>query len=180
MPKLNYRPELISLIDALIAAGFKLHHGNNGGNDFSAPLVQDPAGLAPFIDELMACDDSYLFVAYERARPYWIHLVFGNSPGELCSDYVVFDKLEEVISRESELWFGREQPVLPELSEYTIILRADGHENRLFRVFGLDKHKATNEAKRLLASDFEDEVEPPELYVLAVFAGRPEYLGGEL
>ena len=108
--QLDYRPELMSLIGALLAAGFKLHHGNNGGDDFAAPLTPNDADLAPFVDELMAADEAFLFVTYERPRPYWIHLVFGNSPGELCSNYVVFDQLDAVITAESEKWFGREQP----------------------------------------------------------------------
>ncbi len=102
--QLDYRPELLSLIDALLAAGFKLHHGNNGGEDFAAPLTQDHASLVPFIDELIAADDAHLYVTFERPRPYWVYLVFGNSPGELCCDYVVFDQLDAVIGAESEKW----------------------------------------------------------------------------
>lgn len=82
--------ELLSLLAALVAAGFSLHSCDNGGGR-----------EAPTVANLTACDECHLFLRRGETRAT-IFLVFGNSPGELCCDYSAHPELERVISAESD------------------------------------------------------------------------------
>lgn len=88
----DWEPETRSLLERLVAAGCTLLEGDNGEYKFKFPERTTPenypAAVAKFIEDLTACDESHLWVkvpGYDR--PFWLFLVYGNSPGELVSDY---------------------------------------------------------------------------------------------
>ena len=101
----NWKPETASLLRALLKAGFALVRGDNGEDEFTFD-----GKLAPFIDELTACDEARLFVRNPEGKVRWIYLVFGNSPGELASDYTVDPLLDAVTEAHYAKWEGRKQP----------------------------------------------------------------------
>ena len=102
----DYKPETLSLLNALTTAGLALVDGNNGEERFKFD-----GNLDAFIDNLIACDESTLRVkALDRDHPLTLWLVLGNEPGVLVSDYVNHDVLEAVLDAHYETWADREQP----------------------------------------------------------------------
>lgn len=102
----DWVPETKSLLEALIAAGFVILHGDNGEDEF-----QLSGNLEHFIDNLTACDEARLFVKRPGAKTKWLYLVFGNNPGELVSDYLVDDVLDKVCEDHYAKWELRGQPM---------------------------------------------------------------------
>lgn len=85
------------LLKALLKAGYAINV-NNGGEEkeLSAPTADFKLawGIVGEADR----DEIYVYpLAGEKSRrPFgWIHLVYGNGPGELISDYSV--SLEDVL-----------------------------------------------------------------------------------
>ena len=102
----DYKPETLSLLNALTTAGFALVDGNNGGEQFKFD-----GNLDAFIDNLIACDESTLRIKVPgRDHPLTLWLVLGNEPGVLVSDYVNHDALEAVLDDHHETWCNQEQP----------------------------------------------------------------------
>jgi len=113
----NWRPEVASLLRTLEKAGFALLSGHNGEEGFKYDGKR-----SAFISNLIACDESRLYVAYSKGgetKKRWLFLVLGNSPGELVCDYSIssYDApndgdraLEAVTTAHSDAWEGRKQP----------------------------------------------------------------------
>jgi hypothetical protein len=113
----NWTPETASLIATLKRHKFTIVKGDNGEEVFRAP--ETAAGMKNFIENLTACDEARLYVKGPNSdRTRWLYLVFGNSPGELVSDYSVpgfgvdagADPLDAVTEEHSNRWEGRKQP----------------------------------------------------------------------
>lgn len=104
----DWKPEVESLLKDLIAAGCTLQHGDNGEDEFRFGNDMDK-----FIENLTACDEARLHVSTPLRKSAWLYLVFGNSPGELVSDYIVDDTLDKVTEYHYAAWEGKEQPKKP-------------------------------------------------------------------
>lgn len=106
----DFAPETLSLLNALLSAGFSLVSGNNGDDDFSPT---DFPTLAAFVEELTAADEARLRVRFPMgsARTGSLYLVLGNSPGELVCDYTAAPELDAVCEAQADLWNGKDQPM---------------------------------------------------------------------
>lgn len=122
----DWNPETRSLLRALVRAGFTLDSADNG--EGKVKITSEEQALA----ELTACDDASLFVIHPSRpdRPLWIGLVFGNSPGELPSDYAASDDeacklLDSVMESHYTKWEDRKQPTTERaIDPHTAWLRA--------------------------------------------------------
>src|SRR4051812_27476025 len=113
----NWTPETASLIATLKRHKFTIVKGDNGEEVFRAP--ETAAGMKNFIENLTACDEAYLYVKSPGSPAVrWLYLVFGNSPGELVSDYSIpafgvdsgADPLDAATEEHYNRWEGRKQP----------------------------------------------------------------------
>lgn len=110
----DWAPETRALLQALTDAGFAFSGGDNGAERFK--FLGD---LNKFIADLTACDDARLYV-HKNGKKIWLYLVYGNSPGELVSDYSVpsnADAVNKAIDQITEAhynaWSNRKQPTKP-------------------------------------------------------------------
>lgn len=104
----NWKPEVKSLINSLLAAGCKMVQSNNGEDVMSFA----DGTMAEFVEHLIACDESHLRVEMPDGERRTLYLVLGNSPGELVCDYGCHDVLDKVTEAHYEKWEGRAQPKL--------------------------------------------------------------------
>lgn len=112
----DWAPETTSFLVALQAAGFVLV-GCDNGEEEHAHTYTPSEPLDPLIAELTACDEAQLFVTHpDEKNKLWFYLVYGNSPGELVSDYSIPSNgqleqlLEALVASHGEKWEGRAQP----------------------------------------------------------------------
>lgn len=105
----NWRPEVRSLLNRLIAAGCKIRSVDNGEE---TTKFKEPVDLNHVIRELTACDSTRLYVTTPDAPSLirWLYIVLGNDPGELVSDYVVDPVLDAVTEAHYNEWEGKPQP----------------------------------------------------------------------
>jgi len=104
----DWAPEVRSLLKALVSAGCTLVSGDNGEEEF----LFKAAGLEAFIENLIACDESRLYVKTPASgeEVLWLYLVLGNSPGELVCDYIFDGVIDTVVNAEADKWESRKQP----------------------------------------------------------------------
>lgn len=116
----DWKPETRSLLKALTDAGCVLVSGNNGEDSFKFT-----GDMKDFIANLTACDESALYVTTptSEGKERWISLVYGNSPGELVSDYTCDETIDAVTTAHYDKWSERKQPTMkyneayPDLAE---------------------------------------------------------------
>lgn len=102
----DWKPETLSLLNRLTAAGCLLVDGNNGEDRFKFD-----GNLDTFIENLLACDEATVRVKVAgRDHPLTIWLVLGNEPGVIASDYVCHEILDKVTEAHYEEWSGKPQP----------------------------------------------------------------------
>jgi hypothetical protein len=112
----DYEPETTSLLNRLIAAGFTIDRGGNGGEpdeDFKFT-----GGLKAFVEELTASDEGHLYLKSPgTGKEIWIHLVFGNEPGVLPANHTIpmnndaaNQLLDEVRDAHYAEWADKKQP----------------------------------------------------------------------
>lgn len=103
----DWVPEVSSLVNHLLDAGFELVKSDNGEETFR----YTEGNLEEFIDNLVACDESHLYVKCPTDRKTrWLALVLGNRPGELVSDYLMHPDLDHIADVHYATWENREQP----------------------------------------------------------------------
>lgn len=109
----DWAPETKDLLQALIAANFVIRSGDNGEEKFKF----NHENLDGFIANLIACDESTLYVVDPSGRKLWLHLVLGNEPGILASDYCIpsagTDHLDALLAVHYLKWSGLPQPMKP-------------------------------------------------------------------
>jgi len=104
----DWRPEVLSLLGHLRKRGLTIVKGDNGEDQFK---YTGPDNEIQFVEQLVACDEAHLFVLCPDKKVRWIYLVLGNSPGELCSDYLTGSAIMDIaIEACAEEWAGRPQP----------------------------------------------------------------------
>jgi hypothetical protein len=128
----DWAPEVGGLINGLIAARCTIRQGNNGEDSFDFAT----RSRNKFIEELTACDEAWLYVTMPDEARCALYLVFGNSPGELVSDYTVHPLLDKVVECHSEFWDGKPQPTKPcpyaaARAEFNAEARRSAEENRV-------------------------------------------------
>lgn len=102
----DYAPETKSLLARLIAAGFVIRACSNDGES-KIPYTADES----FVDEVMSCDESHLFVTSPKGRKGTIYLVYGNEPGVLVADLSDDSDLDAVCTAHADEWENVEQPI---------------------------------------------------------------------
>jgi hypothetical protein len=102
----NWKPETRSLLKTIEKHGLTLYRGNNGEYEFAF----NPTKRGDFVNDLTACDESALYVTRPDGKRLWISLIYGNSPGELMSDYSVDPLLDLVSEEHGAKWENRKQP----------------------------------------------------------------------
>lgn len=92
------RAAIRQTIRALRAAGYAPYQVNDGEE------VTDVRGATEnkIIEDLMATDQSWLFVAPAEGRREWVLFVLGNDPEEVINDYTV--GLTDIIDPLFEKW----------------------------------------------------------------------------
>lgn len=103
----NWKPEVKSLLKALMAEGVILVSGDNGEETFKFD-----GNTNKFIENLIACDEAHLYVRTPSlpTKDRWIYLVLGNDPGELVCDHTVDDAIDKATDAHYKKWEGRKQP----------------------------------------------------------------------
>lgn len=102
----DYKPETLDLLNRLLAAGFILKSGENGGDtDFPFDNIEQ------FLKECTACDEAHIFVAPPGipGKLLFIRLVFGNEPGYLVCDYMTHPLLDSLLNAFADAWDGKDQ-----------------------------------------------------------------------
>ncbi len=108
----NWKPEIRSLLRSLVAEGCTIVSGSNEGGEDTFNF--HPDNRAKFVNELDACDEACIHVRTPgRAGLAFVKLIFGNSPGELASDYTVRPEIEAACKAHYKKWDGRKQPKAP-------------------------------------------------------------------
>lgn len=100
----DWMPETLSLLNLLLAAGFEIKKTSNGEDEKKFSSVETAA------KHLEETDEGFLRVVNPNGAAKIIYLVYGNSPGELVSDYTVDEGLDHITSLHYEKWIGKEQP----------------------------------------------------------------------
>lgn len=103
----DWTPETLSLLNALTAAGFTLVSGDNGEDKFKYN-----GDLKAFIANLIACDESHLYVQTPTGKAVWLYLVLGNDTGELVADYRACPELDAITEAHALAWEGKPQPTI--------------------------------------------------------------------
>jgi hypothetical protein len=80
----SYNDEVSYLLARLVRAGFALVECSH---EYRTLYTLEKH--ADFLSELCACDEVTLTVRLGDAKPRRLFLVFGNSPGELVSDWSI-------------------------------------------------------------------------------------------
>lgn len=101
----DWKPEVRDVLNALVAAGCKLDSGDNGEERFKFS-----GELDSFIDSLIACDESTLYIVTPEGKRRWLSLVLGNEPGVIVSDYSVDPIIDRVTEAHYDKWENRQQP----------------------------------------------------------------------
>lgn len=109
----DWAPETRSLLGRLVDAGFKVVSGHNGEDKFR----YDERRPHDFVANLIACDESHLFVKSPAGKKIWLYLVLGNSPGEIVADCSTGEDeaLESVLDKHADEWEGKPQPTKDEV-----------------------------------------------------------------
>jgi hypothetical protein len=114
----NWEPEVKSLLDTLTKHGCTIIRGNNGADRFNRADLSE----AEFIENLIACDEAWLYVAVPAletgGKQRCLYLVLGNAPGELVCDYCVDPTLDKVTEEHYAKWDGKSQPTKEVESNY--------------------------------------------------------------
>lgn len=106
----DWVPETKSLLQTLQKHGLKILSVDNGENQTSFLAVP----LDEFINETIACDEAWLKVETPDGKKKTLYLVYGNSPGELVSDYTISPEIDAATSEHYDSWEGRKQPTKTE------------------------------------------------------------------
>jgi hypothetical protein len=110
----DWRPETAALLKRLIEAGITIVSVDNGEDETKfTDVVFDR-----FVLECIACDEARLYIKLPgRDKTNWLYLVYGNSPGELVSDYsypadnkTASDLLDKVTKEHGDTWELQGQP----------------------------------------------------------------------
>lgn len=108
----DWAPEVKDLLTALTTAGFTLRSGDNGEERFK---FEGDEKRDEFIANLIACDESHLYVTDPKGKKVWLYLILGNSPGELVSDYSMpagsTDFLDALTMAHYDKWTQLPQPM---------------------------------------------------------------------
>lgn len=116
----DWRPETISLIKRLQAAGFEIVSVENGEDSVNF----DKVVFDRFIHTAIACDEARLFIICPNTKKQsWIYLVFGNNPGELVCDYSLpggtdNKLLDQVTTAHYNEWELKSQPKCDQDEQY--------------------------------------------------------------
>jgi hypothetical protein len=124
----DFRPETASLLNRILAAGWKII-STDDGSDEDSTIQFSTVEVA--VEHLTSVDDSYVRIEPpngKRCKRYTLALIYGNSPGELVSDYSFphsGDEFEPILKLHETEWEGKKQPTTtlferyPNLKEYT-------------------------------------------------------------
>jgi len=105
-----YRAEVLSLLNRLTAAGFRLDSVHDGMERIAcdtAHMGKDTIGEA--LETILSVDSSWLRVTSPLAAGFCLclFLVLGNGPGELVADWTTGSALlESVLSAHNQQWEG--------------------------------------------------------------------------
>ena len=107
----DYSIELRSYLTTLQKHGFKiLSCSNDGGEEIAARFSEVP--FDEFVEECMGCDDCHLFCRSPLGKQITIYFVYGNSCGEIASDYTYTAELDPVNAEHADNWDGEEVPTM--------------------------------------------------------------------
>ena len=101
--RLNWKPVIASLFEALEKAGFELDRVDDGeGTERRREHMLEAAN---------ACDECWLYVKPPgESRRYAIYIVLGNEPFETVADYACHPLLDTVLEAWSDSWEGKPCP----------------------------------------------------------------------
>ena len=115
--KWSYEIETGAVIRALRKIGYKLlkvDYDNGYGRTEGVGLVTlKPTQVKKAISACSGVDSCHLFVGIPGWQPIWLHLIYGNSPGELVADWSIplnsnqAKELDDAISRVQGRFYGK-------------------------------------------------------------------------
>ena len=107
----DYSIELRSYLTTLRKHGFKiLTCSNDGGYEIAATFSE--VSFDEFVEECMGADDCYLVCLSPFQCRTEIYFVFGNSCGEIASDYTYTLELDPVNAEHAKNWDGKQVPTM--------------------------------------------------------------------
>jgi hypothetical protein len=105
----DWTPETRSLLESLQKHGLQICSVDNG----EYRMDFDQRDIELFLESCTACDEAWLTVRAPENKNKVIYLVFGNSPGELVSDYNVCPLIDAATDEHYNKWEGSKQPTKP-------------------------------------------------------------------
>lgn len=110
MSHYTWKPVALHLCLLLQQDGFILDSCDNGEDDTTFD-----GNLDPFVDELTATDEAWLYIArpFENGgqKKMGVLLVFGNEPHETVTAFTVDEKLEATLEKFEDFWSRRKTPL---------------------------------------------------------------------
>ena len=106
----DYSIELRSYLSTLQKHGFKIESCSNDGGDTDAATFSE-VSFDQFVEECMGADDCHLFCRSPLGSSVSIYFVYGNSCGEIASDYVGRE-LDVVNAEHGDKWDGKQVPTM--------------------------------------------------------------------
>ena len=103
----TYKPEVSSLWNRLVKAGFTIRGVSNDGENMIANRPQ-----SELIEELLGCDEGWLYVTSPTGKKATLYLVYGNEPGIVVCDYTAIPELDIITDEHYQAWENRKQPTL--------------------------------------------------------------------
>lgn len=124
----NWKPETKAVLDRFLAAGWKIEWTMDGDQEKTKFTTLEAA-----IEHVTSCDEGWVRVTKD-GNGSTLCLVFGNSPGELVSDYTYpgekgtyeprkgteawKEELDLITTAHSQEWEGKDQPLISEAEAY--------------------------------------------------------------
>lgn len=105
----DWRPEATALINRLESMGAQIIRAYNGEEEFEFPKVSSIGPREKFIENLVACDEAWLYVNI-GGKTRALYIVLGNEPGEIVSDYTCDPVLDLVTDQHYAEWRLKGQP----------------------------------------------------------------------
>lgn len=102
----DYRPEVTSLLNRILAAGWTIVSTDDNGD------IQPFTTVEAATDHITSVDEGYINLRRPDGKYIWVFIVFGNSPGELICDYSTpaGETFDSISRAHCEEWEGKDQP----------------------------------------------------------------------
>ena len=121
----NWKPVIEDVILHLLAEGLTITHVDNGWDEeFVVNTVEEAVELINEVDE------ANLYLENPDGKKRWVHIVMGNEPYEIVSDYTCDPLIDKATEKFSEKWVNRSCPLNGHIfpKSFIIVMLGDGED----------------------------------------------------